>query len=303
MTSHKKEKTPPKPRPRLIPRGKANEVVRLGHSHYWFSDLYVHLLATPWIALIGIVVAFYLLSNLAFACVYYQFRDGIENAHSFADIFFFSVQTMATIGYGRMVPVQPLTNLTVTIEALWGFIFFAFVAGLAFTKFSRPTARVLFSDVAVISDYEGKPHLKMRLANQRTNRIVDVRIDLVLLQNGVTKEGIKMRRFYDLPLVRSRVPLLQLTWTLLHPIDEHSPLYGTTQEKLEERGDEIIVSISGYDETLSQTVYARHSYVADEIICNAHFEDVLRRRDDGKTEVDYNLFHSYRPAGAKVKAD
>ena len=184
----------------------------------------------------------------------------------------------------------------VSIEALWGFAFFAFVTGLAFAKFSRPTSRVMFSDVAVISNYDGKPHLKIRLANQRTNRIVDVKASLVLLRDGVTQEGFKMRFFQDLSLVRDHVPLLQLTWTLLHPIDENSPLYGVTQEALQRNEDEIIVSLSGQDETMSQTIHTRHSYVSDEIICGAFFEDILKRREDGKIEVNYNLFHSYRSA-------
>ena len=224
--------------------------------------------------------------------------SGIENARqgSFLDMYFFSVQTMATIGYGKMSPSDVITNIVVTIEALWGFTFFAFVTGLAFARFSRPTARVLFSDVAVISDYEGKPHLKIRVANQRTNRIVDVNVSLVLLRNGMTKEGYVMRRFHDLPLTRKHAPLLQLTWTLMHPIDENSPLYGATPESLRKNEDEIIVSLSGHDETLSQTIHARHSYVADEIICNAFFEDILKRREDGRVEVNYNLFHSYTPA-------
>ncbi|HUY68898.1 MAG TPA: ATP-sensitive inward rectifier potassium channel 10, partial [Alphaproteobacteria bacterium] len=116
-----------------------------------------------------------------------------------------------------------------------------------------------------------------------------------LLRDGVTKEGYQMRRFYDLPLVRDYVPVLQLTWTLLHRIDEHSPLYGASPASLRATEDEIIVSLSGQDETLSQTIHARHSYIADEIVCGAFFEDILTRREDGVIEVNYNLFHAYRP--------
>ena len=232
---------------------------------------------------------------LLFGVVYWI--DGVVGggrACSYSDMFFLSVQTMATIGYGKMVPYGFTANAIVSVEALWGFTFFAFVTGLAFAKFSRPTARVLFSEVAVISDYEGKPHLKIRLANQRTNRIVDAKINLVFLRTVVTKEGYKMRRFEDLKLARDHVPLLQLTWTLMHPIDENSPLYGVTPELLEANQDEIIVTLSGLDETMSQMIHTRHSYVSDEIICNAFFEDILTSHDDGIVEVNYNLFHSYR---------
>lgn len=286
---------PKKLRPRLVPRGPGVEIVRIGHRHIWFSDLYVKFLAMPWMAWFGLVAGLYVLSNVIFADIYYLSPGSIENADygSFFDMFFFSVQTMATIGYGRMVPVGFWTNFIVSIEALWGFTFFAFVTGLAFAKFSRPTSRVMFSNVAVISNYEGKPHLKIRLANQRTNRIVDVKANLFLLRDGITKEGFRMRRFYDLRLVRDHVPLLQLTWTLLHPIDEDSPLYGVTQETLEANEDEIIISLSGEDETMSQKIQTRHSYVSNEIICNAFFEDILKRREDGKLEVNYKQFHSY----------
>ena len=297
MPLYEKKKQSTKRRRRLVPRsGKDGfKVVRIGHQRFWFTDLYVHMLSMSWFGYSILISVLYFLSNLVFAGVYWLDSSGIENARtgSFLDMYFFSVQTMATIGYGKMSPADIITNIVVTIEALWGFTFFAFVTGLAFARFSRPTVRVLFSDVAVISDYEGKPHLKIRVANQRTNRIVNVKVSLVLLHDGPTKEGYRMRRFFDLPLVRDHVPMLQLTWTLMHPIDESSPLYGITQEKLEEAEDEIIVSLSGHDDTLSQTVHARHSYIADEIICNAFFDDILKRHDDGVVEVNYNLFHTW----------
>lgn len=293
-------------RPRLVPRGPSVEIIRIGHRHIWFSDLYVRFLAMSWIGWFLLVAVLYILSNIIFADIYYLNPGSIDNARygSYFDMFFFSVQTMATIGYGRMVPTSFIANFIVSIEALWGFIFFAFVTGLAFAKFSRPTSRVMFSNIAVISNYEGKPHLKIRLANQRTNRIVDVKASLFLLRDGTTEEGFRMRRFHDLHLVRDHVPLLQLTWTLLHPIDENSPLYGVTQESLEMNEDEIIVSLNGEDETMSKRIQTRHSYVAEEIICGAFFEDILKRRDDGKLEVNYHHFHSYSPSfDSRNKAD
>lgn len=296
---HRKKKAFIKTR-RLVPRGnEVYETVRIGHRRFWFSDLYVELMGMSWGAFIALIAALYILTNLLFAGIYFLDRGGIENARpdSFADMFYFSVQTMATIGYGKLTPIDTVANIVVTLEALCGFTFFAFVAALSFARFSRPTARVLYSDIAVISNYDGQPHLKIRVANQRTNRIVNVKVDLVLLHDGMTKEGFRMRRFYDLPLVRDHVPLLTLTWTILHRIDENSPLHGITQEKLRADGDELIISLSGYDESLSQTIHTRHSYLADEIICGAFFEDILRRRDEGAVEVNYNLFHSYRKAG------
>jgi inward rectifier potassium channel len=292
----------PVQRPRLVPRegGRRFKIVRIGNDRTLFQDLYARILAMKWWALLLLICGGYLVSNFGFALVYLALGDGVDNAKTFGDLFFFSVQTMATIGYGKMSPNSLIANILVAIEALWGFAFFAIVTGLVFTKFSRPTARVLFSNVAVISDFEGKPHLKVRLANQRNNRIVDVSARLYLLCNTITKEGYTMRRFYDLALVRSDLPLLQLTWTLLHPIDEHSPLHGLSSDALEEAEAEIIVSLVGLDETLSQTIQARHSYISEEILHGAFFEDVLTRHE-GRVEVNYNLFHSVREHAAPDK--
>jgi len=296
---HKQKQVPQRVRPRLVPRdGRLRfKVVRIGIQRFIFRDLYAQYLAMPWWALLLVVLIFYLMSNLLFAGIYYLNRPDIDNAHSFMDMFFFSVQTMATIGYGKMTPASFAANLIVAAEAFWGFAYFALVTGLMFAKFSRPTARVLFSKVAVISDFEGVPHLKIRLANQRNNRISDATANLYLFSNTITKEGYTMRRFLDLALVRSHLPLLQLTWTLLHPLDENSPLYGLSAEQLEAAESEIIVSLVGLDETLSQTIQARHSYIAEEIIHDAFFEDVLTRKDGG-VEVNYNLFHSVRRSAA-----
>ena len=293
MTKPPKAKEPLQ-RPRMVPRhGGQPRIVRVGHKRMIFRDLYVTLLEMPWLELFFFSTVLYLLSNLVFAAVYYATPAGIANAHGFADYFFFSVQTMATIGYGRMTPIGDLANFVVTLEALWGFTFFAFIAGLVFAKFSRPTAHVLFSDVAVISNFEGQPHLKIRLANQRTNRIVDAVVTLYLMRNVRTREGYPIRRFYDLRLTRDHVPLLQLTWTLFHPIDTESPLFGLTQEQMREQGDEIILALSGVDETLSQPIHARHSYIADEIIFDAFFEDVVSS-EAGRVTVDYTRFHTIR---------
>lgn len=284
-------------RPRMVPRGRdVPRIVRTGQTKTFFGDLYVELLSMPWLRLIFLIMLLYVLSNIFFALLYYENSAGIENARpgSYQDAFFFSIQTMATIGYGHMAPISLLVNLLVSIEALWGFAFFAVTTALLFAKFSQPKARVTFSDVAVISNYNGVPHLKLRLANQRSNRIVDAVVDLTLLRNELTQEGFRQRRFFDLKLIRSRVPLMQLTWTVMHPLNEHSPLHGVTQKDLEEMEAEIIVSLGGLDETLSQNIHTRHSYVADEIICNAFFEDVLHRRDDGYLEVNYERFHNIR---------
>jgi inward rectifier potassium channel len=164
-----------------------------------------------------------------------------------------------------------------------------------FAKFSKPTARVLWSRVAVISEREGVPSLMVRMANERGNQIVEAQLRVVLARNEVTKEGERVRRFYDLPLVRDRTAIFALTWTAVHPITPQSPLAGMTPEALREAQAEIICSLMGIDETFSQTVHTRHSYVADELSWNSRFVDILTLNQEGKRTVDYTRFHDVQP--------
>ncbi|MFZ4761518.1 MAG: ion channel [Alphaproteobacteria bacterium] len=290
----------PSKRPRLIarhPDEKIDVVVVGKRQHLLSKDIYASLLQMSWRRLLILILLAYVLVNLFFAGCYFSLSDEIENARpdSFRDAFFFSVQTLATIGYGKMSPIGLIANLLVTIEAFMGFCFYAMVTGLVFAKFSKPTARVKFSNIGVISIYDGLPHFMIRLANKRGNRIVGAQVHMAVLANEVSKEGLKMRRFYDMNLLRSQVPLLQLTWTLLHPIDEQSPLYGKTMEMLAQDEAEIVISLTGLDETLSQTIHARFSYLAEEIRFNHQFKDILRRREDNRIEINYHDFDETTP--------
>jgi inward rectifier potassium channel len=256
-----------------------------------FEDLYHFLVTSSWPALIGLIAAAFTLANLVFATGYY-FDQGIENAHSgsFADMFFFSVQTMATIGYGKMEPVTLFSNILVSIEALTGLLALALMTGLVFSKFSRPTARVRFSRYAIIGPRDGVHSLMIRAANLRANRIVEAEMHVVLLRQEVTAEGDSVRRLYDLTLTRSRSAMFALSWTAVHQIVEGTPLFGQTRESMANCAAEIIVSIIGLDETFSQTVHARHTYELDEIVWGARFADVLVLHPDGSRSVDYTRF-------------
>lgn len=282
--------------PRLVSRGDDFRVISIGRRRRLLSDLYVDLLAASWGRTALIMAMIYLLLNTCFALGYLAIGPAILNARpdSFSDAFFFSVQTLATIGYGSMVPQGLAANLLVTLESMFGFAFYGLVTGLIFSKFARPTARILFSEHAVIGPQNGRPHFMLRLANERNNRIVNVSAKLTLMRDEQTPEGITMRRFYDLKLVRNASPLLRLTWTIMHAIDESSPLFGMTHDALEAAEAEIIVSLSGIDETLGQTIHARHSYIAAEIVANAAFEDILTRRENYVLEVNYPNFHKIR---------
>jgi inward rectifier potassium channel len=286
-------------RARLVPRGDDDkiEINRSGQRNMRMGDLYIRLLSATWRQLLCGIVVLYLSINILFMLAYIYLGSGISHARpgSFIDAFFFSVQTMSTIGYGNMSPVGLATNLLVTLQVLNGFGFFALVTGLVFSKFSRPTARVMFSNVAVICPYNGVPHFMFRLANERNNRIVDANIHVAILKKETTTEGHEMRKFHDLKLLRSRNPILQLSWSVMHMIDETSPLYHATPENLREWDAEIIVSLTGLDETLSQTIHARFSYIAEDIICNSTFVDILKRKENGRgVDVDYSHFHEVK---------
>jgi inward rectifier potassium channel len=256
-----------------------------------FDDLYHLLLTASWLKLIAIVTVVFAFANLLFGLGYY-FGGGIENARSgsFLDMFFFSVQTMATIGYGKMAPASLLANILASLEALFGLLAFAMMTGLVFAKFSLPSARVRFSRHALISNRDGVPSLMFRMANMRANRIVEAAVHVVFARQETTLEGDEVRRFYDLTLTRNRSALFALTWTAVHQIVEGSPLFGITREDFEAHSSEIVVSLTGLDETFSQTVHARHSYGFDDIAWGARFMDVIVVDATGRRDVDYSHF-------------
>jgi len=233
------------------------------------------------------------MGNTLFALGYLLNPGGIEHARagSFGDAFFFSIQTMSTIGYGRMVPQSLFANVLVMVEALVGVFGLALMTGLIFAKFSRPSARVLFSRVAVITQWDGIPSLLFRMANARGNQIVEAQIHLVLARDEVTPEGESFRRLYDLELTRRQHALFTLTWTAVHPLTARSPLADATPASLAAADTEIIVSLMGLDETYEQTVHARYVYTARDIVWGARFVDVLSRRPDGQWQIDYPRFH------------
>ena len=255
------------------------------------DDLYHYLLTASWPLLIGLIAGLFVVANLIFAVGYYL-DGGVENTHSgsFLDMFFFSVQTMATIGYGKMEPVSLISNILVAVEALCGLLSLAMMTGLVFSKFSRPTARIRFSRYAVIGPRDGKTSLMIRMANMRANRIVEAQIHVVFTRQETTLEGESIRRFYDLPTTRYRSAMFVLSWTAVHQILEDSPFFGQTRESMAGTAPEIIVSITGLDETFSQTVHARHSYTLDDIVWGARHADVLKIFPDGSRAVDYARF-------------
>jgi inward rectifier potassium channel len=259
-------------------------------------DLYFSLLRIPWTRLIPLLFLIYI-GIVTFFTLLYLFDPhavGGVRPGQISDVFFFSVETFATIGYGTFVPQSLYGHLVVTVEAFVGMLAVAMLAGLAFAKFSRPTARVIFSKRAVIGRLESQPVLMIRMANGRESNVIDAQAHVTMLRDEITAEGKQMRRFRDLPLVRHWSPVFALTWLAVHVIDETSPLRDETPDSLAACNAEIVVTISGVDVTYAQAVQAQFSYLASEIVWGAHFADVIEDGPDGRW-VNYDRLHDVEP--------
>jgi inward rectifier potassium channel len=284
----------PKKYVKIINREGKFEVDGLRAWHSYLRDPYHLMLTIPWTGFAGIVSVGYLVINVIFALLYLAGGDCLEGAKpgSFFDAFFFSVQTLGSIGYGVISPKTFYANIMVTLEAIASVLVIAVVTGLTFARFSKPNARVIFSDVAVVAPYNGIPTLTFRAANKRRNFIVEARITVDFSIDEVSKEGESTRRFYELPLLRQRTSSFNLAWTVRHPIDENSPLYGFTPEMLLDGRAIIIVSLVGIDETVAYTINARHNYSVKEIMWNYRFADMLTTDVNGDRYLNYQHFHS-----------
>lgn len=269
----------------------------LGAWYNYWNDPYHLLLTLPWAGFLTLICTGYILANALFALAYIAGGDGIENARPghFLDAFFFSVQTMASIGYGAMYPKTTYAHLLVTAESLVGLFGVTMATGLMFARFSRPTARVIFSRVAVIAPFESVPALMFRTANKRRNLILEASLRVSLARDEITAEGDFIRRIYDLKLLRSQNPSFSLSWTAIHPIDDRSPLYGVSPESLFEDETTILVTLTGLDETVGQNIYAHHRFASQDIFWNMRFVDILIWKPNGDRYIDYSHFHDVKP--------
>jgi inward rectifier potassium channel len=273
------------------------DVVRIGGKNRVSDDLYHLLLGASWGRVMLLVGSMYLGINALFAVLYLLGGDSITGARpgSFPDAFFFSIQTFSTIGYGVMAPRTMFGSAVVTLEAFVGLVTVAMTTGLMFAKFSRPTARVLFSERMVVTSRDGRPTLMFRMANERANDIIEAAFRVTVLKPEVSAEGERMRRMHDVKLVRGDTPLFTLTFQALHVIDEGSPLHGFTPEAVDEAGLRFIVTVTGLDATFGATIHARHIYEARDLVWNARLADVLSNAPDGQLVLDYTRFHEVIP--------
>lgn len=292
----------PPPRKRRKPkdkRGPAYEFRVVGGSNAVFRDLYHGFLRKPWpYALVAIVAAF-LAINAVFA-VPYWLLGGIAGARpgSYLDAFFFSVQTMGTIGYGAMYPVSPLANALVVAESVTGLLATALATGLVFAKFSLSSARIVFTDEMVITPMDGVPTLMFRVGNERSSQIVEAELRVSMVRTETTREGMTFYRLYDLELTRGRSQAFSRSWTAMHKIDDKSPLHGQTPETLRACEAELFVTVMGTDDTSLQPVHARRTYAPDEIVFGARHVDILSETSDGHMLLDLRRFHDTVPTEA-----
>ncbi len=275
----------------------ASVLVIVGGARHPLRDVYHFLVRTPWWGAVAVICAVVLLANLLFASVF-ALIGGIHGARpgSFVDAFFFSVQTLSTVGYGAMYPESTLASSVMAVELMAGVVLTAVATGLIFTKFSTPRPRVFFAQYAVITPYDGVPTLMVRIGNDRGDHIVDARMRMALTRTERTKEGLTYYRSRDLALVREHHASFRRGSTLMHRIDETSPLFGATPASLKATDSEVIVSLVGIDATTSQIVHAGGSYLDDEIRFGHRYADTIRELPDGRYELDARRFHDTVPS-------
>jgi inward rectifier potassium channel len=281
----------------LRPEGASYEIHVIGGRSRPLRDFYHALLRLTWPATLGLITASFSCANALFALIYVLI-GGVENAKpgSFLDAFFFSVETMGTIGYGAMYPRSNAANWCMVVESLVGITLTALTTGLVFAKFSRPTARIVFTSKAVICPFNGVPTFMFRVGNERGNAIVDAHFRGVVSRTEITQEGDRFYRAYDLNFVRGRVLALNRSFNLSHRIDETSPFFGQTPASIIEQEYELQIMVVGIDDTVMQTVHASHNYYAADILWGWRLGDVLSEKPDGSMLLDLRRFNDVEPS-------
>jgi len=282
--------------PRRIRLG-SREVLTQGIPREVLLDLYHHFMTVSWTRLFATIAVFFLVFDLLFGCLYRLVPACIANLNppGFLGDFFFSVETLATVGYGDMHPQTLYGHVVAMLEIFVGLMMLAIITGIMFARFSRPRARFLFARSAVVRPIDGKLTLMFRTANARQNVVQEASAELRMLRDEVTEEGFSIRRITDLPLVRSQHPVFALSWTIMHIIDETSPLAGESEESLEADGATFILTLGGTDETTGQYLMAREEYASRAIRWNHAFLDILESSEDGTLHIDYGKFHEIEP--------
>ncbi len=284
---------------RLVnPDGSAN-VIRLGEPRFQIINIFHSLISMSWTKFNLLVLFAYMLANLIFACLYHITSDvelnGIiyhNSDEKLMEEFFFSAQTLSTVGYGRLNPVGPQKSTIAAIESMVGLMGFALITGLLYGRFSRPTSKLIFSNTAVIAPFKDTKAFMFRLANARRNQLIEVEAQLAFSYNEEVNGKI-MRRYQELKIDLSRISTLAMTWTIVHPINADSPLSNLSKEDLESIDAEFLISMKAIDDTYAQQVHQRTSYKWNEIVWNAKFISAIGLNSDGVTTIDLSKVSDY----------
>lgn len=273
-------------------RVKGLRIIRKNVPRRIRADFYHTLLTMSWTRTLVLFFSIFLFLNALFATLYWSIPGALQNSTgSWSESFFFSVQTLGTIGYGYWSPVGTLAHLLVTLEAAMGLVFIAIMTGFFFAKFARAEAKIEFTDKLLLHEFDGTPALSFRIVNIRENQLVDSTVHLNLLLDTVTKEGQELRRFVDLKLLRSQVPVFSMSMSLIHLIDDSSPLKPLLSgERIK---GEIFVTVVGTDGTFGQTLHATAIYQIEDIVRGGQWADMVTRLPDGARVIDYGKFDSF----------
>ncbi len=290
---------------RRTKKGPRSQLVRFGHREietrglaqgFW-TDLYHRSMTVYWPVFFGSAAAIFVVLNAGFALLYSLGDDPIANAgtRNPLELFYFSIETLATVGYGDMHPQTNYGHMIATIEIFTGMCFLAVLTGLVFARFSRPRARFVFADYPVVTTHEGRPTLMIRMANARHNTISRANARLWLIRAEHTAEGDELRRFYELALDRSDHPIFVLSWMLFHVIDKNSSLHGITQADFENSDSLLVLNVSGIDDSSAQPLYARHVYSWHDVRWRHRYRDITSVSQRGRFLLDYTKFHDVVP--------
>lgn len=278
------------------------EILAEGIRRAVFQDLFHYFMTVTWPQLFGTFAAFFLAFDTLFGFAYHLVPGCIANLNppGFAGAFFFSVETLATVGYGDMHPQTVYGHTVAMIEIFVGLMSLAVITGIIFARFSRPRARFLFSKNLVVRPLDGRRTVILRAANMRLNVVQEASASFYMTRNEVTQEGFRIRRIIDLPLLRSRQPMFNLGWTLMHVLDELSPLHHETADSLRQSEAAFVLNMSGTDDGTGQTLTARAEYSHDDIRWNSKFRDILMEDANGSLHIDYAKFDEVEPLSDAV---
>jgi inward rectifier potassium channel len=285
----------------LLNRDGSVNVRRKGTSFFNTADNYHNLISMGWGKFWLIILSGYLVVNIIFACIYVAIgadglygTDGNTEIDNFFNAFFFSAQTMSTVGYGHISPRGMVANSVAALESMLGLLAFALATGLLYGRFSRPSAKIRYSKNLLVAPYQDGKGLMFRLANVRKNILIDLSVEVIFSYNEQV-DGKPVRRFFQLELERRRVSILTISWTIVHPLDDNSPLKEMTTEELKRTEASFSILLKAFDDTFSQTVHSRAAYYSSDMVWDAKFKPTFDRDDDGTIVLDLSRLHQYTP--------